>query len=362
VEEGCAEWGLRLGDIPQHHEMRDTATRSPSSARPVVKVMRNPISDSPNIPTPTPDQARSGEVDTVDAAADAAFRHRDGRSVHRHRAKFMAAGAIVAVGAMVGSGFALQSAVAAQEERIAATTALTQSTGLAVEQLDAAGGILEAQAVKQAEDTLSVATGTLAAANGKVDPAPLAASVSALGDYELLAPERVFELVAETASHDAAVKAQVAEFDRVAAEKAAAEAAAKAAAEKAAAEAAAAAEAESSSGSSSGTSYPSGPANPTAAQATARDLMASMYGWGDDQFGCLVDLWNKESGWNVYAQNPSSGAYGIPQALPGSKMGTAGADWQTNAATQIKWGLGYIAGRYGNPCGAWSHSASVGWY
>ena len=96
--------------------------------------------------------------------------------------------------------------------------------------------------------------------------------------------------------------------------------------------------------------------------AIARDLMASMYGWGDDQFGCLVDLWNKESGWNVYAQNPSSGAYGIPQALPGSKMGTAGADWQTNAATQIKWGLGYIAGRYGNPCGAWSHSVSVGWY
>jgi len=321
--------------------------------------MRNPISDSPNTHTPAPDQAHSAEVDTVDTAPAAAFRHRDRRPVHRHRAKFMAAGAIVAVGAMVGSGFALQSAVAAQEERIAATIALTESTGLAVEQLDAAGGILDAQAVKQAEDTLSVATGTLAAANGKVDPAPLAASVSALGDYELLAPERVFELVAETASQDAAVKAQVAEFDRVAAEKAAAEAAAKAAAEKAAAEAAAA-EAESSSGSSA--SYPSGPANPTAAQATARDLMASMYGWGDDQFGCLVDLWNKESGWNVYAQNPSSGAYGIPQALPGSKMGTAGADWQTNAATQIKWGLGYIAGRYGNPCGAWSHSASVGWY
>jgi hypothetical protein len=87
-----------------------------------------------------------------------------------------------------------------------------------------------------------------------------------------------------------------------------------------------------------------------------------MYGWGDDQFGCLVDLWNKESGWNVYATNPSSGAYGIPQALPGDKMATAGADWQTSAATQIKWGLGYISGRYGTPCGAWSHSVSVGWY
>ncbi len=86
------------------------------------------------------------------------------------------------------------------------------------------------------------------------------------------------------------------------------------------------------------------------------------YGWGDDQFGCLVALWNKESGWNYQAYNRSSGAYGIPQALPGSKMGSAGADWQSNAATQVAWGLGYISGRYGSPCGAWSHSQSTGWY
>ena len=90
--------------------------------------------------------------------------------------------------------------------------------------------------------------------------------------------------------------------------------------------------------------------------------MLGGYGWGDDQFGCLVSLWNRESGWNSQAYNSSSGAFGIPQALPGSKMASAGADWQTNAATQISWGLGYIAGRYGNPCGAWSHSESVGWY
>ena len=90
--------------------------------------------------------------------------------------------------------------------------------------------------------------------------------------------------------------------------------------------------------------------------------MLAARGWGADQFGCLVSLWDRESGWNVYAQNPSSGAYGIPQALPGSKMSTAGADWQTNAATQIAWGLGYIADRYGSPCGAWSHSESAGWY
>jgi SLT domain-containing protein len=77
-------------------------------------------------------------------------------------------------------------------------------------------------------------------------------------------------------------------------------------------------------------------------------MAAANYGWGDDQFACLVSLWNKESGWRVNAAN-SSGAYGIPQALPGSKMASAGADWETNPATQIAWGMGYIAGRYGTP-------------
>jgi len=96
-------------------------------------------------------------------------------------------------------------------------------------------------------------------------------------------------------------------------------------------------------------------------RAIAQSMLAS-YGWGSDQWGCLDSLWQRESGWNPYAANPYSGAYGIPQALPGSKMQSAGADWQTNPATQIKWGLGYIQGRYGSPCGAWSHSESVGWY
>ena len=101
--------------------------------------------------------------------------------------------------------------------------------------------------------------------------------------------------------------------------------------------------------------------SPAGAQATARNMLGG-YGWGDDQFGCLVSLWNKESGWNYQAYNRGSGAYGIPQALPGSKMASAGGDWQTNAATQIAWGFGYISGRYGTPCGAWSHSQSTGWY
>ncbi|PZF92393.1 lytic transglycosylase domain-containing protein [Micromonospora deserti] len=85
-------------------------------------------------------------------------------------------------------------------------------------------------------------------------------------------------------------------------------------------------------------------------------------GFGIDQFPCLDKLWTKESGWNHKARNSSSGAYGIPQALPGSKMGSVADDWQTNPATQIKWGLGYIKGRYGTPCKAWGHSQDEGWY
>jgi resuscitation-promoting factor RpfB len=106
---------------------------------------------------------------------------------------------------------------------------------------------------------------------------------------------------------------------------------------------------------------PSAPApDPGTAKAIARQLLAAR-GWGDAQYDCLVTLWNHESGWRVHAAN-GSGAYGIPQALPGSKMGSAGPDWQNNAETQIKWGLGYIAARYGTPCGAWSSWQSHGWY
>jgi len=93
----------------------------------------------------------------------------------------------------------------------------------------------------------------------------------------------------------------------------------------------------------------------------ARALL-SAYGWDDDQFGCLDSLWTRESNWNVHADNPHSSAYGIPQALPGSKMSSAGPDWANNAVTQIKWGLGYIEDRYGSPCSAWGHSQSHGFY
>ncbi len=90
--------------------------------------------------------------------------------------------------------------------------------------------------------------------------------------------------------------------------------------------------------------------------------MAAARGWTGEQWNCLYSLWQKESNWNPYAQNPSSGAYGIPQSLPGNKMATHGADWRTNPATQIAWGLDYIAGRYGTACGAWNHSVARNWY
>jgi hypothetical protein len=103
--------------------------------------------------------------------------------------------------------------------------------------------------------------------------------------------------------------------------------------------------------------------DPAAAQAYARSVLGS-YGWGDDQFGCLVSLWTQESGWRANALNSSSGAYGIPQALPASKLAAAGADWRTNARTQVNWGLAYIKSSYGTPCGAWNHEMSVDphWY
>ena len=108
-------------------------------------------------------------------------------------------------------------------------------------------------------------------------------------------------------------------------------------------------------------SPPPAPAPAGSAQQTAMGMLGS-YGWSSGQFSCLVSLWNQESGWNVYATNPASGAYGIPQALPGSKMASAGADWQTDAATQIRWGLSYIKSLYGSPCGAWAHEEADGWY
>ena len=106
-------------------------------------------------------------------------------------------------------------------------------------------------------------------------------------------------------------------------------------------------------------------ASAPAASGSPRQIAQAMlgsFGWSTGQFSCLDPLWEHESGWSVTAANPGSGAYGIPQALPGSRMASAGPDWQTSAATQIRWGLRYIKDTYGSPCAAWSHEQATGWY
>ncbi|OJX74973.1 MAG: hypothetical protein BGO91_07605 [Leifsonia sp. 71-9] len=103
--------------------------------------------------------------------------------------------------------------------------------------------------------------------------------------------------------------------------------------------------------------------DPAGAQAYASSRLAA-FGWGQDQMGCLIQLWNHESGWRADAYNTSSGAYGIPQAWPASKMSSAGADWMTNQNTQVNWGLDYINRAYGSPCAAWNFEMShdPNWY
>jgi hypothetical protein len=103
------------------------------------------------------------------------------------------------------------------------------------------------------------------------------------------------------------------------------------------------------------------PPNPGSAQRIAYNML-SQFGWAPaTYYSCLNNIWTRESGWSYTAEN-ASGAYGIPQALPGSKMASAGSDWMTNPATQVKWGLGYIQGRYGDPCKAWAFWQANGFY
>jgi hypothetical protein len=103
------------------------------------------------------------------------------------------------------------------------------------------------------------------------------------------------------------------------------------------------------------------PLTPGSARAVGASMVAAR-GWSVAQFVCLDNMWTHESNWRVHAYNSSSGAYGIPQAQPGSKLASAGPDWRDNAATQIAWGLSYIAGRYGTPCAAWNFWQNHHWY
>lgn len=102
--------------------------------------------------------------------------------------------------------------------------------------------------------------------------------------------------------------------------------------------------------------------NSGANRALGKEMAAAKHGWTGAEWECLNTLWTRESNWRHTAHNSSSGAHGIPQALPGSKMGSHGADWATNPATQISWGLSYVKGRYGTPCGAWGHFLQKNWY
>ena len=146
-------------------------------------------------------------------------------------------------------------------------------------------------------------------------------------------------------SHEAALKAE--KQRKKAAEKARAEARAKAERERRKAQARAARSARGGS--------------PAQNRALGMQMCAAR-GWSSSQCSDLGTLWQRESGWSSSAHNSSSGAHGIPQSLPGSKMASHGSDWATNPRTQIAWGLDYIAGRYGNPSSALAHSNSVGWY
>jgi len=182
---------------------------------------------------------------------------------------------------------------------------------------------------------------------------PTSTAAAATADASLTSVNR--NTAAVQAEHQQqAAKAEAARA-RAAAEKAAkAKAAAKAEAAKAA-KARAAADAAVTTKAASVTT-------PSGSPRQIAQRMLGQFGWSSSQFGYLNPLWEHESGWSLTAENPSSGAYGIPQALPGSQMASAGGDWRTNAATQIKWGLTYIQGRYGSPCGAWAHEQADGWY
>jgi len=194
----------------------------------------------------------------------------------------------------------------------------------------------------------------LGEAGADIDTTDLREAIDRLADVQVVSVQPVIDVLADAAEHTETVNARVADvrtrLDEAKAQKAAAEAAARAQAE---AEARAQAEAAAALAAAN---------TPQGARATAAHLASSQYGWGSDQFRCLDALWQKESDWNYQAVNPSSGATGIPQSLPGHKMASAGPDWQTSATTQIRWGLQYIADVYGTPCAAWGHSQATDWY
>jgi hypothetical protein len=239
----------------------------------------------------------------------------------------------------------------------------------------AAGAISVAAVASATAATWSQGTQERAAGSG----GPARTAGEAAGALRLTATDQLAQPIAETASQQgSAILVQHAYQVRLtetqdaiaqwqAAKKRPAElAAAKAAATKAAAARAAAARtAAAQTPAAIPAASQTASADVPAASGSPRQIAEAMlgsFGWSSSQFSCLDPLWEHESGWSVSAYNAGSGAFGIPQALPGSRMASAGPDWQTDAATQIKWGLRYIKGTYGSPCGAWSHEQATGWY
>ncbi|MCU1481863.1 MAG: hypothetical protein JWQ19_2649 [Subtercola sp.] len=260
--------------------------------------------------------------------------------------KLLTGTALVTAGLVLGGALAVQTSVSsAQAAEAVAATQRTQ------QQLDET--VAKSAAVATAMNTIARAQQVAETSATKVDTTGLTSSLASLStttsrDYSSLDTQAVVGLTVQTEFESQNTAAAAAQADRLAAEAAAAAAA------KAAADAAAAAQAAADALAASNTVDD--------AKATAENLASSQYGWGSDQYSCLVSLWQKESGWSYQASNSSSGAAGIPQALPGSKMSSVADDWATNATTQITWGLKYIASAYGTPCSAWSHSQSVNWY
>lgn len=256
----------------------------------------------------------------------------------RRALRFAALGALVA-GIVVSGAIVVSAQTAAHPEATAGV-----STEAADESIELSIG---AEELGDAESALNKAKTALSGAASSVDTDDLEAYVGELTDYEELPRDQVIGLTASASSEAQAVVTATAQLhEQKALEEQRKQEERKAAkeAERKAAEAITNAQ------------------SPAGARAAAQDIAANEFGWGSDQFGCLSNLWQKESGWNYQATNPSSGAYGIPQSLPGAKMSTVAGDWQTNPLTQIRWGLTYIQATYGAPCAAWGHSQSVNWY
>jgi len=289
-------------------------------------------------------------IDTLNTRASQRVAHL--ASAHsRMRRPFIAVavGAVLAASAAAGAGFAPAALGAIPSEH-----ALDEAAEAAD---DGKIALVNAQSLNNvvAEVDFPMQTETT-----QVDLTDLKTDVKRLGRADQMSSEQVSELTAEVVLGTVIVQSKTSELqDALTAAKAAEAARVKAEAERVAAEKAAKEAAEKKRRAAAALAAAN---TPEGAKAVARTMAAERYGWGEGEFSCLAKLWTKESGWNYQAYNSNGGATGIPQALPGSKMATAGADWRTNAATQIAWGLGYIDRAYGSPCAAWGHSQAVNWY